>query len=189
MDLETIALIAMGGCLFLWLVVNFIITLHNVRIAKAAGLTVQVQCEKCGTIYEVTGKEATRPAMVKYKKSSRTHISNGSFVNTQNYSHYAKKFHCPCCDKKTYGKVLDIQELQYVSETHRSDESFTPDMLVDAIRALNNSLSIPANLTEVGVTEDKIDVMADDAMKSGNIMVNPRRSTKKDIVALYKKAM
>ena len=37
--------------------------------------------------------------------------------------------------------------------------------------------------------EDKIDVMADDAMKSGNIMVNPRRSTKKDIVALYKKAM
>ena len=113
MDLETIALIAMGGCLFLWLVVNFIITLHNVRIAKAAGLTVQVQCEKCGTIYEVTGKEATRPAMVKYKKSSRTHISNGSFVNTQNYSHYAKKFHCPCCDKKTYGKVLDIQELQY----------------------------------------------------------------------------
>ena len=72
-----------------------------------------VQCEKCGTIYEVTGKEATRPAMVKYKKSSRTHISNGAFVNTQNYSHYAKKFHCPCCDKKTYGKVLDIQELQY----------------------------------------------------------------------------
>ena len=113
MDLETIALIAMGGCLFLWLVVNFIITLHNVRIAKAAGLTVQVQCEKCGTIYEVTGKEATRPTMVKYKKSSRTHISNGAFVNTQNYSHYAKKFHCPCCDKKTYGKVLDIQELQY----------------------------------------------------------------------------
>ena len=49
MDLETIALIAMGGCLFLWLVVNFIITLHNVRIAKAAGLTIQVQCEKCGT--------------------------------------------------------------------------------------------------------------------------------------------
>lgn len=113
MDLETIALIAMGGCLFLWLVVNFIITLHNVRKAKAAGLTVQVQCEKCGTIYEVTGKEATRPAMIKYKKSSRTHISNGAFVNTQKYSHYAKKFYCPCCDKKTYGKVLDIQELQY----------------------------------------------------------------------------
>ena len=87
-------------------------------------------------------------------------------------------------DKGKYKKIYE-----YVSETHRSDESFTPDMLVDAIRALNNSLSIPANLTEVGVTEDKINVMADDAMKSGNIMVNPRRSTKKDIIALYKKAM
>ena len=84
-------------------------------------------------------------------------------------------------DKGKYKKIYE-----YVSETHRSDESFTPDMLVDAIRALNNSLSIPANLTEVGVTEDKINVMADDAMKSGNIMVNPRRSTKKDIVALTK---
>ena len=87
-------------------------------------------------------------------------------------------------DKGKYKKIYE-----YVSETHRSDESFTPDMLVDAIRALNDSLSIPATLAEVGVTEDKIDVMADDAMKSGNIMVNPRRSTKKDIVALYKKAM
>ena len=87
-------------------------------------------------------------------------------------------------DKGKYKKIYE-----YVSETHRSDESFTPDMLVDAIRALNDSLSIPANLTQVGVTADKIDVMADDAMKSGNIMVNPRRSTKKDIVALYKKAM
>ena len=61
MDLETIVLIAMGGCLFLWLVVNFIITLHNVRKAKAAGLTVQVQCEKCGTIYEVTEKRGNTP--------------------------------------------------------------------------------------------------------------------------------
>ena len=87
-------------------------------------------------------------------------------------------------DKGKYKKIYE-----YVSETHRCDESFTPDMLVDAIRALNDSLSIPATLAEVGVTEDKIDVMADDAMKSGNIMVNPRRSTKKDIVALYKKAM
>ena len=87
-------------------------------------------------------------------------------------------------DKGKYKKIYE-----YVSETHRSDESFTPDMLVDAIRALNNSLSIPANLTEVGVTEDKIDVMADDAMKSGNIIANPRQSTIRDIIELYKKAM
>ena len=31
--------------------------------------------------------------------------------------------------------------------------------------------------------------MADDAMKSGNILVNPRSSVKKDILDLYYKAL
>ena len=37
--------------------------------------------------------------------------------------------------------------------------------------------------------ESKIDAMADDAMKSGNIAVNPRSSRKPDIVELYHKAL
>ena len=37
--------------------------------------------------------------------------------------------------------------------------------------------------------ESKIDAMADDAMKSGNIAVNPRSSRKQDIVKLYHKAL
>ena len=37
--------------------------------------------------------------------------------------------------------------------------------------------------------ESKIDAMADDAMKSGNIAVNPRASQKRDIVKLYHKAI
>lgn len=55
--------------------------------------------------------------------------------------------------------------------------------------ALNSSLGIPSGLAEVGVTEDKFDVMAEDAMKSGNILVNPRSTTKQDILELYHKAM
>ncbi len=31
--------------------------------------------------------------------------------------------------------------------------------------------------------------MADDAMKSGNVAVNPRATTKRDILALYRKAL
>ena len=37
--------------------------------------------------------------------------------------------------------------------------------------------------------ESRIDAMADDAMKSGNIAVNPRSSRKQDIVELYHKAL
>ena len=68
-------------------------------------------------------------------------------------------------------------------------EEFVPALLTDKLRELNASLGIPASLSAVGVTEDKFDAMADDAMKSGNILVNPRSSTKKDILDLYHKAL
>ncbi|MDR3331044.1 MAG: iron-containing alcohol dehydrogenase [Synergistaceae bacterium] len=70
-------------------------------------------------------------------------------------------------------------------------ENFTPDVLVDEIKDLCASLGIPKTLTDVGVTNDpaKIHSMAEDAMKSGNILANPRQSTIKDIEALYVKAL
>ena len=85
------------------------------------------------------------------------------------------------------GKYLKL--FNYISLTPASEAEFESVMLVDLLTELNEQLGIPGSLGEVGVTADKFDAMADDAMKSGNIMVNPRRSTKKDIVALYKKAM
>lgn len=66
---------------------------------------------------------------------------------------------------------------------------FTPDMLTEEIKSLISSLGIPQNLSEVGVTEDKIREMATDAMKSGNILTNPRQSTVEDIEALYRKVL
>ena len=62
-------------------------------------------------------------------------------------------------------------------------------MLVDLLEELNEQLGIPASLSEVGVTADKFDAMADDAMKSGNIAVNPRSTTKQDVLSLYEKAL
>lgn len=84
------------------------------------------------------------------------------------------------------GKYLNIYN--YIAELPAAPEEFTADMLVDELLDLNESLGIPAGLEEVGVTKDKFDAMADDAMKSGNIAVNPRSTTKKDVLALYEKA-
>lgn len=67
--------------------------------------------------------------------------------------------------------------------------AFTPKMLVDELKELNSDFGIPQSLSEVGVTEDKIPEMAADAMKSGNILVNPRQSTQNDIEMLYRKAL
>jgi len=66
---------------------------------------------------------------------------------------------------------------------------FTPDMLVNEIKQLSNELGIPKNLTELGVSRETIHEMAVDAMKSGNIFVNPRQSTLADIEELYLRAM
>lgn len=84
------------------------------------------------------------------------------------------------------GKYLNIYN--YIAELPAAPEEFTADMLVDELLILNEALGIPAGLEEAGVTKDKFDAMADDAMKSGNIAVNPRSTTKKDVLALYEKA-
>ena len=87
-------------------------------------------------------------------------------------------------DNGKYNKIYN-----YISTNDACPDKFTPDMLVDKIKTLNKLLGIPATLSEVGVAADKIPGMAADAMKSGNIMVNPRSSSMKDIEALYAAAM
>ena len=85
------------------------------------------------------------------------------------------------------GKYLKIYN--YISRTPVLENEFEPLMLVELLKNLNAQLGIPASLSEVGVTADKFDAMADDAMKSGNIAVNPRSTTKKDVLSLYEKAL
>ena len=84
------------------------------------------------------------------------------------------------------GKYYEIYKR--VAQIAVSKDSFKPSMLVNELKALNESLGIPSSLKKVGVDERKFDAMADDAMKSGNIAVNPRKTTKEDIIKLYKSA-
>ncbi len=68
-------------------------------------------------------------------------------------------------------------------------DNFKPEMLVEELKKLNADLGIPSNLAAVGVQEEAIPQMAEDAMQSANILANPRRSNIKEIIALYHKAM
>lgn len=67
-------------------------------------------------------------------------------------------------------------------------DHFSTGMLYDELRILNASLGIPSSLKEAGVKEEMIPAMSEDAMKSGNIAVNPRNTTREDIEYLYRKA-
>ncbi len=72
-----------------------------------------------------------------------------------------------------------------ISEKKVSAEDFAPEMLAAEIRVFEDELGIPSNLSEVGVKSSLFEKMADDAMKSGNVQVNPRFTTKADIMMLY----
>jgi alcohol dehydrogenase len=64
-----------------------------------------------------------------------------------------------------------------------------PQRAVDHVFRLNEEIGIPRGLRDVGVREDGIERMADDAMKSGNIAVNPRPTAREDVLALYRAAL
>lgn len=97
------------------------------------------------------------------------------------------------------GKYLKIYN--YISPIKKSVDEFETMMLVDAIKQLCGEIGIPENLTlainnasKTGTisTEaiiEKIPAMAADAMKSGNILANPRASRQIDIEMLYHKAL
>ena len=84
------------------------------------------------------------------------------------------------------GKYYDIY--RWISLAPVAKKDFVPNMLTQEIKVLNRSLDIPGTLSEVGVKEEIFGSMTDDAMKSGNIAVNPRQTTRQDILDLYNKA-
>lgn len=86
-------------------------------------------------------------------------------------------------DQGKYEKIFN-----YIKD-NKVINGFTPDVLVTEIKLLSKKLGIPGNLSELGVSRESVHDMAVDAMKSGNILVNPRQSTLKDIEELYLRAL
>ena len=88
--------------------------------------------------------------------------------------------------------AADPEKYRYIygciSKDMGADINFTPDMLATEIWMLNYELGILPTLSDIGVTSDKFEQMADDAMKSGNIQCNPQFTMKNDILKLYEQA-
>jgi alcohol dehydrogenase class IV len=63
------------------------------------------------------------------------------------------------------------------------------ELSVEAVRRLGRDVGIPDGLAEVGVTPEAIPALTGDAMKSGNILINPRKTGLQDIVRLYEESM
>ena len=109
---EIIILTIIGIVLLAWVIfcgIQFI--RHGRDVVAGADFVGHVKCEKCGTEYEVSAEEFTQSYMSKSRSVTRTKIQGGAFVNRPQYSYYAKKIQCPCCGKKRYAQVLNIDEI------------------------------------------------------------------------------
>lgn len=65
---------------------------------------------------------------------------------------------------------------------------FQPEILIAEINKLYEDLEIPKDLTTLGVDRKLVPQMAADAIKSGNIQVNPRKTELSDLENLYYRA-
>lgn len=90
-----------------------------------------------------------------------------------------------------FNRIADAGKYKVIYELLKGtkEDHFEPSMLISYIKSLLTDLSIPTNLSEIGIDPKKIDAMAIDAMKSGNVKVNPRSTTIEDIKSLYYIAM
>lgn len=58
-----------------------------------------------------------------------------------------------------------------------------------AIQVLSADIGIPAGLTELGVKEEDLEIMAANAQKDACSLTNPRRATLEEVIDIYKAAM
>ena len=63
------------------------------------------------------------------------------------------------------------------------------DLAMESIKKLSEDVGIPSGLKELGVKEEDLPTLADNALKDACGLTNPRIASKEDIIQIYKNAM
>ena len=63
------------------------------------------------------------------------------------------------------------------------------EVAIAAIRRLSSDVGIPAGLTEIGVKEEDLKIMAENAQKDACMLTNPRKAKLEQVIDIYKAAM
>lgn len=111
--LQIIVLITMGILLLVWLLICMVIHIQKTkRDAIKLDFDVLVKCDKCGTQYHKRAADFVQGKLVKQKSVTKTRVEGATLVNQPDYLYFGKKFDCPCCHKRVFGQVLNIEEIQ-----------------------------------------------------------------------------
>jgi len=88
-----------------------------------------------------------------------------------------------CPDR--YARIAQLMGINTESLT-TSEAAFAA---IDAIRALSASIGIPSSLSELGVKEQDLSVMSENAQKDACMLTNPRKATHAQVVDIFKAAL
>lgn len=97
------------------------------------------------------------------------------FVEEENAKYVPEKF-------RSIAKAIGLQV------NGKSDKECA-DFVVESIKALSKEVGIPAKLSELGVNEVDLDLLAENAMKDACAPGNPFIPTKEEVIALFKKIL
>lgn len=96
---------------------------------------------------------------------------------------FVLKFNLPACPEqmKDIAEALgaDISGISTMEAAHK---------VIDIVIELNQTLNIPLNIKELGVSLDKLSKLVEDSMRSGNILSNPRLTDANDVKTIIENA-
>lgn len=97
---------------------------------------------------------------------------------------HVMQFNAPACPERmaVVARALD-------AATDRVSRREAASMAVAAVRRLCADVGIPLGLRELGVTEEALPDITEQALRSGNVQVNPRPVTPEELVAILRAAM
>ena len=112
MDGVITVILLMLGCVLVWVIFCCILFVRNYKcLVVYENFIANVICEKCNTHYSVNAEDFMKSKFVKYKKTAKKKRDGIAGKKDVHYISYCKRFDCPCCEKKRFGRVENINEL------------------------------------------------------------------------------
>ncbi|MFC0853617.1 iron-containing alcohol dehydrogenase [Halalkalibacter oceani] len=96
---------------------------------------------------------------------------------------FVMEFNLPACAEKMKDIAVALGENVTRLNTLQAGEK-----AIEAVKRLNQSLNIPNNIKELGVSLDHLPQMVEDSMRSANVLSNPRLTRAEDIAAIIERA-
>ncbi|MDM5337427.1 iron-containing alcohol dehydrogenase [Fictibacillus enclensis] len=96
---------------------------------------------------------------------------------------FVMRFNLPACPDK----MVDIAKA-LGEKTDGIPVKEAAELAIQAIIKLNNILNIPSNIKDLDVSLDVLPKLVEDSMRSGNVLINPRLTSSKDIKEIIENA-